>query len=382
MSWFFECPPGSIGSFLALSSAFLSRFILLFAGHQSTSQLLNVRQREDETLKAFVTRWRAATSQYRDLDKPMVLAAFKQGLLKGPFLYHINYNHPNATYDHVMNEAVIHAQEEFITYGEIPPPPSIPIKSTQPPSNHQETTKASMVPPTDKKREWQQSNHHSKRQKDQHFNKGGRSSQGDNRNRHTDSSQRYAVFTVLTATYEEIYDQCKDMIPAPPPRKYAKRGKPRNTGKWCKYHEDSGHNTNDCNALKTAIETLYRDGKLEQFKIGQPPPVVANIEPMRRINTIDGGAPVTNMSHRARKRYARANHPKEICNICYERSAKLPKSGWEPITFSEEEERGIHLPHDDPFLIDAMLDKWSVGRVPVDSGSAVNVIFNGCYNQL
>ncbi|XP_024190685.1 uncharacterized protein LOC112194698 [Rosa chinensis] len=159
-------------------------------------------------------------------------------------------------------------------------------------------------------------------------------------------------------------------------------GKPRNAGKWCKYHEDSGHNTNNCNALKMAIETLYRDGKLEQFKVRQPPPVVANIEPIRRINTIDGSAPITNMSHRARKRYACTNHPKEVCNIHYERSTLLPKSRWEPITFSEEEERRVHLPHDSPFLIEPMLDKWSVGRVLVDNGSVVNVIFNGCYNQL
>ncbi|XP_062021019.1 uncharacterized protein LOC133737495 [Rosa rugosa] len=103
---------------------------------------------------------------------------------------------------------------------------------------------------------------------------------------------------------------------------------------------------------------------------------------MGRINTIDGGAPITNMSHRARKRYARANHPNEICNIRYEKSAKLPKSGWAPITFSEEEERGVHLPHDDPFLIDAILDRWSVGRILVDSGSAVSVIFNNCYSKL
>ena len=149
----------------------------------------------------------------------MALAAFKQGLLKGPFLYHLNYNHPNAAYDHVMSEAVIHAQAEFITYGETPPPPPTPVKSTQPSASHQETAgKTSALPPTDKKREWQQGSYQNKRQKDQHYNKGNRSSHGDNRNKQTKSSQRYRVFTVLTASYEEIYDQCKDQIPPPPPR--------------------------------------------------------------------------------------------------------------------------------------------------------------------
>ncbi|XP_024155793.1 uncharacterized protein LOC112163758 [Rosa chinensis] len=196
------------------------------------------------------------------------------------------------------------------------------------------------------------------------------------------NTQKFEVFTVLTASYEEIYDQCKDQIPPPPPRKYPRVGKPRNTGKWCKHHEDSGHNTNDCNALKTAIESLSRDGRLEQYKVRQPPPVVTNVEPVRRINTIEGGAFIGSLSHKARKRYKRANHPKEVFNIRYDRSVKMAKAGWGPITFSEEEERGIHSPHDDPFLIDAVLDRSSVGRILVDSGSAVNVIFNGCYKQL
>ncbi|XP_024156113.1 uncharacterized protein LOC112164107 [Rosa chinensis] len=233
-------------------------------------------------------------------------------------------------------------------------------------------------------------NYQDKRQKDQHYhNKGNKSFHNDRRdnrdNRHNKpaiSAKKFEVLAVLTASYEEIYDQCKDQIQLPPPRKYPKVGKPRNTGKWCKHHEDSGHNTNDCNALKTAIESLYGDGKLEQFKVRQLPPVVTNIEPMRRINTIDGGAFIGSLSHRARKRFERANHPKEVFNIRYDRSAKMAKTGWEPITFSKEEERGIHSPHNDLFLIDAVLDKSSVGRVLVDSGLAVNVIFNGYYKQL
>ncbi|XP_024177732.1 uncharacterized protein LOC112183588 [Rosa chinensis] len=257
MSWLFECPPGSMDLFSALSNAFLSRFILMTDGYHNSSQLFSVSQGVDESLKSFVTRWRTATSRCQDLDKTMVLATFKQRL-----------------------------------------------------------------------------------------------------------------------------HMCKDQIPPPPPRKFTRVGKPRNIGKWCKHHKDSGHNTNDCNALKTAIESLSRDGRLEQYKVRQPPSVVANVEPVGRINTIEGSAFIGSLSHRARKRYERANHPKEVFNIRYDQSAKMAKTGWGPITFSEEEERGIHSPHDDPFLIDAVLDRSSVGRVLVDSGSVVNVIFNGCYKQL
>lgn len=73
------------------------------------------------------------------------------------------------------------------------------------------------------------------------------------------------MFTVLTASYNEIWDQCKDAIPAPSPKKFPK-AKLRNTGKYCKYHDDGGHNTNICIALKDMIESLLRDGKLSQYR--------------------------------------------------------------------------------------------------------------------
>ncbi|XP_024190094.1 uncharacterized protein LOC112194064 [Rosa chinensis] len=278
MSWFFECPRGSMDSFSALSNAFLSRFILMTDGYHNFIQLFSISQGIDESLKSFVIRWRIATSRSRDLDKTMALAAFKQRLHKASFLYHLNCNCPNATYDYVKNEAVLHAQAEYNTYGATPP--QTLLKNPQPATlQHGSTTTTPNIttPPNDKKREWQQGNYQDKQQKDQQYhNKGNRSFHNDRRdnrnNRHNKpatNAHKFEVFTVLTASYEEIYDQCKDQIPPPPPRKYPRVGEPRNTGKWCKHHEDSSYNTNDCNALKTAIESLYRDGKLEQYKVHQ-----------------------------------------------------------------------------------------------------------------
>ncbi|XP_062010278.1 uncharacterized protein LOC133726695 [Rosa rugosa] len=255
MSWFFECPPGSMDSFSALSNVFMSRFILMTDDYHNSSQLFSINQGIDESLKSYVTRWRTTTSRCRDLDKTMVLAAFKQGLHKASFLYHLNCNCPNATYDYVMNEAVLHAQAEYSTYGATPPSPQTPLKNPQPATFQQgntTTTPNITTLPNDKKREWQQGNYQDKRQKDQQYhNKGNiffHNNRRDNRhNKPATNAQKFEVFTVLTASYEEIYDQCKDQIPPPPPRKYPRVGKPRNTGKWCKHHEDSGHNTNDCN---------------------------------------------------------------------------------------------------------------------------------------
>lgn len=106
-------------------------------------------------------------------------------------------------------------------------------------------------------------------------------------------------------------------------------------------------------------------------------PQVANIQVIcGHINTIDGGATISKLAPHA------ANQVQEIFNISCEKPSKTGKVGWEPITFIEEDERGVHLPDDNPFLTTAQVDQYTLSRVLVDSGSAINVIFNQVYTQL
>ncbi|CAL2277653.1 unnamed protein product [Prunus armeniaca] len=64
------------------------------------------------------------------------------------------------------------------------------------------------------------------------------------------------------------------------------------------------------------------------------------------------------------------------------RHYKVPKVGWEPITFCEEEEEGIIYPHDDPMIIRAEIADYDVGWVLIDNGSSVNVIFAGAFKGM
>ncbi|CAL8150708.1 unnamed protein product [Prunus armeniaca] len=52
------------------------------------------------------------------------------------------------------------------------------------------------------------------------------------------------------------------------------------------------------------------------------------------------------------------------------------------ITFCEEEEEGIIYPHDDPMIIRAEITDYDVGRVLIDTGSSVNVIFADAFRGL
>ena len=143
MSWFFELKPHSINSFQTLVNAFGSRFILMTDGYHTTGQLFKLRQGDGESLKSFVTRWRTATSRCRDLDKNLAYTAFKEGLTRGPFLYELNA-HPPIDYEALMETAVLHAQAEFTTYGDLPPSHR---------QSRQEIPNTSITPPTEKRKD-------------------------------------------------------------------------------------------------------------------------------------------------------------------------------------------------------------------------------------
>ncbi|CAL9025220.1 unnamed protein product, partial [Prunus brigantina] len=97
---------------------------------------------------------------------------------------------------------------------------------------------------------------------------------------------------------------------------------------------------------------------------------------------ISGGTPIADSSHRSTKSYIRAVRHPQVLSLTGERNTKIRRFGWEPITFSEEEEKGIIFPHSDPMIIRADISDFDVGRILIDTGSSVNVLFADAFNSL
>ena len=52
------------------------------------------------------------------------------------------------------------------------------------------------------------------------------------------------------------------------------------------------------------------------------------------------------------------------------------------ITFSEDDERGIHQPHDDALVVTMTIARFITRRVLIDNGSSANIIYLPAYQQM
>ncbi|CAL2238162.1 unnamed protein product [Prunus armeniaca] len=99
------------------------------------------------------------------------------------------------------------------------------------------------------------------------------------------------------------------------------------------------------------------------------------------ISTISGGPTLAGTSNNSIKHYVRSTYAHQVFSAEQGRLPKTYKSGWAPITFCEEEERGVILPQDNLIIIRADISNL-VGRILLDTGSSVSVMFAEAFNEL
>lgn len=80
---------------------------------------------------------------------------------------------------------------------------------------------------------------------------------------------------------------------------------------------------------------------------------------MGEIKVISGGFAGGEESSSARKRHIREiRSQREVMSV--DKSAKRPKAGHEPITFTEEEAEALSQSHDDPLVISAVVSNFLI----------------------
>ncbi|XP_065624890.1 uncharacterized protein LOC136065516 [Quercus suber] len=158
----------------------------------------------------------------------------------------------------------------------------------------------------------------------------------------------------------------------------------RNKNKYCRFHRDHGHDTDECYDLKQQIENLIRQGKLRHFvgRDHKDEQLKAKMEdssrpPLGEIRVIIGGTS-TGQSSKAKKTYFKA-----VQNV--QLSGRLPrtKEADEPtISFTDEEAERIHYPHDDAIVITLFIAGYTTRRVLMDNRSSTDILYYPAFQQM
>ena len=90
--WFSRLTSNSIGNFKELSSQFASHFIRGHRYKKSTTCLVSIKQREDETLRSYIACFNKEALSINDANDKILVAAFTNGLQKGKFLFSLYKN--------------------------------------------------------------------------------------------------------------------------------------------------------------------------------------------------------------------------------------------------------------------------------------------------
>ena len=242
---------------------------------------MSIKQRKDEMLRSYIARFNKEALSINDANDKILVAAFTNGLQKGKFLFSLYKNYPKTMLDVLYRATKYMNVEDALMARE--------EKS--------------------KKRE---------RQEELRQDRGRKIARTRDRreDRHSKPpTGRFASFTPLNTSIDQVLMQIKDKGALRYPGKLKEDPSNRSRDKYCHFHCDHSHDTSNCYDLKQQIEALIRQGKLQRFiskeRTDQPqePPTRRENEHPRPllgdIRMIVGGTTTSGSSKKARKTYLR-----------------------------------------------------------------------------
>ena len=255
MAWFNRIPPSTISSFRELSIAFVSHFIGARTYRKPSYHLLTIKQGSQESLKSYVQRFNAESLKIDVPDEKFAITAFIAGLgvQSKDLMFSISKN-PQASMAEVLAKA-----EKYINGEEA-------LLSKKESSSTRKEKGA-----TDRRR-----GRSPKRQGDQRKFPGTERERspkrrGNLRDRlgppQSQGRQRYSPqrFTPLTASVSQVLREVRNEQFLRWPIQMKSDPATKDNTKYCEFHRDYGHRTDNCIQLRREIEYLIQRGYLRRF---------------------------------------------------------------------------------------------------------------------
>ncbi|XP_065004131.1 uncharacterized protein LOC135636371 [Musa acuminata AAA Group] len=328
-AWYGGLRIGTVASFDQLARDFELNFLASARSKPSVALLLELHQRDDESLSYFVNCFATQIRGLSDAHPSLLMQAFMAGLRPSRFFWSLVERPPSAVLEMVQRANQFVAAEAWMA------------------EKQEEHTRVRPEP--------------------------AHGQQPAATRRRLDRSNLPALrppLPPLGASHTEIFLQIKErgLLRAPVPMK-----NPRelvDQSKHCRFHRQSGHDTEDYHELKRQIEELVHGGHLSRYVRRNREPSPRPKGPVERhIDVITGGPTAGGTSMSGRKAYARS------ARIATPQRGPDPKVAFPPKDVKPPE-------HDDALVIMARIANAQVRRIMIDTGSSADVLYLDAFQKL
>ncbi|CAL1396745.1 unnamed protein product [Linum trigynum] len=364
LDWYNRLPNGIIRSFEEFILLFTTKFASQKRRPLHLKALIDIRQKDGESLQAFYARWSRVAMAVRDLT-PETAA------------HHLM----DATTSMELKRALAKRPITLSTELEVKVEKAITLEKTLGAGSIRRFEPAKM-----------QKEEQARRQlpvpRDQllQAHSGARRPPPPPEQAHRGRSpeRRPSNYTPLNDTVKNIYHVLREKgykINWPAPMKTLPHM--RDPKKHCEFHRDTGHWTENCRELHYEIEGLIQRGLLSEFIRGAEEPAERPVEPppppqadyddasgsyvVRKeigVVTVEGDRP-KKKTKRDRAIECAAAVATQKCNLSFD-DAELPGG----------------VPSEDPLIITALVAACNVRRLLIDGGSAADILFKSTVDQM
>ncbi|XP_043721011.1 uncharacterized protein LOC122668525 [Telopea speciosissima] len=222
--WFAKLKPNSIRSFTELAKAFVSHFQSSVKQKKTATNLLAIKQHSDESIRDYIARFNVECLEIKDLDDAMAFNSLHNGVTNHDLVKLL-------ALDPVM--AMPQLLDPCYQYANM-----FDIMKARKAVNGKAPEKKGASEKDEKKKDTKRTM--------------------SDRDQSPDSTP---LNTTRTKILMEVYDWGLLQWPQP----MFSRPEDRNNNKFCKFHKDVGHDSEDCRPLKREIEDVIQKGYLRRY---------------------------------------------------------------------------------------------------------------------
>ncbi|GJT30908.1 reverse transcriptase domain-containing protein [Tanacetum coccineum] len=223
-AWFDELPKESIDSYDDLKKAFLKNYLQQKKCIKDPVEIHNIKQRDGESTEEFVRRYKLECRDVKGAPECMKIFGFMHEITNPELIKRLHDKIPKSV-DEMMRVTITFLRGEVAASNR-------EQKKSFPSWKQQEAGRR------------------------QNFKKGSFRNQ-------QRSEQKQDRFTLLTKTPKEILALDKGKFKPPPPM--TTPIEKRNAGKFCEFHAEVRHTTDECMHLKRQIEEMLKEGKFSHL---------------------------------------------------------------------------------------------------------------------